>query len=303
METPVPDIIRDRIEAGACFVAASAAALTVGRFTMPVYEIYKVGEAAIWKEGMNILGHFGLNYVVIPHWNNAEGGTHDTRCCFIGESRFSSLEALLPEDVGVLGIDEHTACIIDLDAGMVEVRGIGGLTVKMASSELVFPQGEKFPVTVLLGTEAGESGDRQKTARKGEASGEVKAGGFWDTLRAAESTFHETLESDPKEATRSVLEIDRTIWKAKQDLENEEFITQGREILRELIVLLGMRLSSSPGSRQECLAPLVEKLVSLRRRFRDKRQWEEADLIRNCLKESGILIEDTAEGTRWTFTA
>jgi peptidase E len=168
METPVPDIIRDRIEAGACFVAASAAALTVGRFTMPVYEIYKVGEAAIWKEGMNILGHFGLNYVVIPHWNNAEGGTHDTRCCFIGESRFSSLEALLPEDVGVLGIDEHTACIIDLDAGMVEVRGIGGLTVKMASSELVFPQGEKFPVTVLLGTEAGESGDRQKTARKGE---------------------------------------------------------------------------------------------------------------------------------------
>jgi cyanophycinase-like exopeptidase len=304
LDTPVPDIIRGRIEGGGCFVAASAAALTVGRFTMPVYEIYKVGEAPAWQEGMNILGHFGLNYVVIPHWNNAEGGTHDTRCCFIGEARFSRLEALLPENIGVLGIDEHTACILDLEEGMVEVRGIGGLTLRKGSSELVFTQGEKFPVAVLLGTETGESLERKKTTRMTqEASGVVKEDGFWDTLRAAERTFHENIETDPKEATNSVLEIDRTVWKAKQDLENEEFITQGREVLRELIVLLGMRLSSSPGSREECLAPLVDKLVSLRRMFREKRQWEEADLIRSCLKDSGIVIEDAEEGTRWSFIA
>jgi hypothetical protein len=271
---------------------------------MPVYEIYKVGEAPAWQEGMNILGHFGLNYVVIPHWNNAEGGTHDTRCCFIGEARFSRLEALLPENIGVLGIDEHTACILDLEEGMVEVRGIGGLTLRKGSSELVFTQGEKFPVAVLLGTETGESLERKKTTRMTqEASGVVKEDGFWDTLRAAERTFHENIETDPKEATNSVLEIDRTVWKAKQDLENEEFITQGREVLRELIVLLGMRLSSSPGSREECLAPLVDKLVSLRRMFREKRQWEEADLIRSCLKDSGIVIEDAEEGTRWSFIA
>jgi peptidase E len=304
LETPVPDIIRGRIEAGACFVAASAAALTVGRFTMPVYEIYKVGEAPAWKEGMNILGHFGLNYVVIPHWNNAEGGTHDTRCCFIGESRFSSLEDLLPENVGVLGIDEHTASIIDLEAGTVEVRGIGGITVRRNSSELVFTQGDKFPLTVLLGAGAGEPRElHKKTVTTPNAPGAVKADVFWDTIRAAERTFHESIETDPKEATKSVLEIDRAIWKAKQDLENEEFVTQGREVLRELIVLLGMRLSSSPGSREECLAPLVESLVSLRRRFREKRQWEEADLIRSCLKDSGIVIEDTEKGTRWSLTA
>ena len=45
---------------------------------------------------MNILGRFGFNFVVIPHWNNAEGGTHDTRFCYMGESRFRKLEALLP---------------------------------------------------------------------------------------------------------------------------------------------------------------------------------------------------------------
>ena len=40
--------------------------------------------------------------VVIPHWNNAEDGTHDTRFCFMGEPRFRRLESLIPEEVPVL---------------------------------------------------------------------------------------------------------------------------------------------------------------------------------------------------------
>jgi len=66
LQTPVPKILTSRIESGACLVAASAAALTVGRFTMPVYEIYKVGTDLHWVEGMDILGNFGFNLVVIP---------------------------------------------------------------------------------------------------------------------------------------------------------------------------------------------------------------------------------------------
>jgi len=56
-------------------VAASAAALTIGRFTLPVYEIYKVGQDIHWVDGLDILSQFGLHLVVVPHWNNAEGGT------------------------------------------------------------------------------------------------------------------------------------------------------------------------------------------------------------------------------------
>ncbi|MEJ2520234.1 MAG: hypothetical protein P8Y91_07825, partial [Desulfuromonadales bacterium] len=86
--TPVPDILVRRIQDGGCLVAASAAALTVGRMTLPVYEIYKVGHDLHWVEGMNILGPLGFDLVVVPHWNNAEGGTHDTRFCFMGKPRF-----------------------------------------------------------------------------------------------------------------------------------------------------------------------------------------------------------------------
>ena len=126
--SPIPDIITRRIEEGACFVAASAAALTVGRFTLPVYEIYKVGEEPRWVDGIDILGRFGLHLVVIPHWNNAEGGTHDTRFCFMGEPRFRALEGFLPAEVHVIGLEEHTACIIDLARNEVRIRGIGGVT-------------------------------------------------------------------------------------------------------------------------------------------------------------------------------
>lgn len=63
---------------------ASAAALTLGRFTLPVYEIYKVGEDPRWLDGLNILGEIGVNVALIPHYNNAEGGHHDTRFLLYG---------------------------------------------------------------------------------------------------------------------------------------------------------------------------------------------------------------------------
>ena len=66
----------------------------------------------------------------IPHWDNAEGSGHDTRYCFLGQRRFDVLERTLPDDVFVLGIDEHTALVIDVDAGLASVRGRGGVTVR-----------------------------------------------------------------------------------------------------------------------------------------------------------------------------
>ncbi len=56
-------------------VFASAAALTLGRWTVPVYEIYKVGEDPHWLEGLDLLSQTGIDGAVIPHFDNAEGGT------------------------------------------------------------------------------------------------------------------------------------------------------------------------------------------------------------------------------------
>jgi peptidase E len=304
-ETPIPDILTKMVDQGGCLVAASAAALTVGRFTLPVYEVYKVGDALHWVEGMDVLGHFGLNLVVVPHWNNAEGGTHDTRFCYMGEPRFRRLQSLLPEDVSVFGLDEHTACLIDLEKEEAVVKGIGTVTLRRNGAERTFGRGDRFPVDVLRGGSIGQGWTHDAPAAgDAEEPTETDEGSFWDGIHAVEAAFQEGLEKgEPSEATNALLELDRKIWEARQALESEEFISQAREILREMIVSLGVKLASSAADPTDCLAPLVEELLALRERFRQSKQWGEADAIRDSLQRADIVIEDTDAGPRWRLLA
>jgi hypothetical protein len=107
-----------------CF--SSAAALTLGHYAPPVYEIYKSGTGLEWLPALNLMAAVGLDCVVLPHYNNAEGRDYDTSRCYIGERRLRLLEDMLPAGVGVLGVDEHTAAIIDLATQTMTVRGKGG---------------------------------------------------------------------------------------------------------------------------------------------------------------------------------
>ncbi len=301
-ESPIPEILNQCVAKGGCLVAASAAALTVGRLTLPVYEIYKVGHDLHWVDGVDILGQFGFDLVVIPHWNNAEGGTHDTRFCFMGEPRFRSLESLIPPKVPVLGLDEHTACILDFENNQAEISGIGRVTLRTSKRELSFNAGDRLPLDVLR-EGAADSGWRPdpaeaRTPPKEDASGAPNS--FWDKIHGLAARFHKGLEErDPKTSTNALLELDRTIWQAQQDLESEEYISQARDTLRDLIVLTGNELSSSPRNQAECLAPLVEALLKLRQAFREDKHWAEADAIRDTLKSVNITVEDAKIGTQW----
>ncbi len=292
--TPIPDILVRRVAGGACLVAASAAALTVGRFTLPVYEIYKVGEDLHWVEGMNVLGRLGLDLVVIPHWNNAEGGTHDTRFCYMGEPRFRELEGMLPEDLGILGLDEHTACILDLAAGQAVVRGIGGATLRRGGSEARFERGACVPLEVLRG-EAGGAPPERPEAQPGPREEDP----FWPRVHALEAGLRGSLDrGDPAGATNALLELDRLVWQARQDLQDEAAIAEAREVLREMIVMLGTRLGSRSDDGGRFRA-LVGAVVELRSRWRAEGRWDEADALRACLERAGVVVEDTREGTRW----
>jgi hypothetical protein len=281
-------------------VAASAAALTVGQFTLPVYEVYKVGEELHWVEGMDFLGRFGLDLVVVPHWNNAEGGTHDTRFCYMGEPRFRKLESILPEGSSVLGLDEHTACLIDLETEEAVIRGIGRVTLRRDNAERYFEKGERLPVDVLRGGSVGQGWRREAPAAVGaQVSAETEEGSFWDGVHRIEAAFQRGLETgDSVQTTNALLELDRTIWEAQQALESGEFISQARDILREMIVTLGVELSSATDPTG-CPEPLVEELLALRERFRQRKQWQDADAIRDSLQRVSIVIYDTEEGPRW----
>ncbi len=135
---------------GATIVMASAATIAASAKALPVYEIYKVGEDPHWHFGLNFFEPYGLSLVFIPHWNNNEGGVDlDTRRCFMGQERFEQLLTFLPLHLTVIGIDEHTALIFDLEAASCQVIGVGGVTILKGKNEQKLGSGETCPVHEL----------------------------------------------------------------------------------------------------------------------------------------------------------
>ena len=45
----------------------------------------------------------------------------------------------------------------------------------------------------------------------------------------------------------------------------------------------------------------IEGLINARELARSQKNFEEADLIRAKLEEKGIILEDTADGVRWSI--
>src|ERR1700730_6881565 len=144
----VRDQLVEKVARGGCLAFASAAAIGLGAYALPVYEIYKVGDDPWWTEGLDVLGEIGVRCAIIPHYNNREGGSHDTRYCYLGESRLRLLESMLPDDAVILGVDEYTACIIDVDAQTVTVHGPGGVTVRRRGTERRWER-TAFPLSEL----------------------------------------------------------------------------------------------------------------------------------------------------------
>lgn len=142
--------LRERWAAGAGVAFASAAAIALGALTLPVYEIYKAGADLSWEPGLDLLGEYGLSLAILPHWNNAEGGAHlDTSHCFMGAERFARLRDLLPAGITALGIDEHTSCIVDVNAGSLRVRGQGGIAVMRGTETQRHEAGAELPLDAL----------------------------------------------------------------------------------------------------------------------------------------------------------
>ena len=144
------DVVRARQRLGATLIFASAATISIGAHSLPVYEIYKVGQDVHMVDGLNLFADFGLHVSFIPHWNNAEGGADlDTSRCFIGMDRFNEWCDLLPSENETIGLDEHTGLIIDLESDVCEVNGVSSVSLVRECDPEMFPSGSKFPLSEL----------------------------------------------------------------------------------------------------------------------------------------------------------
>ncbi|AGA67957.1 cysteinyl-tRNA synthetase [Desulfitobacterium dichloroeliminans LMG P-21439] len=81
-------------------------------------------------------------------------------------------------------------------------------------------------------------------------------------------------------------------------------LQKARATLWELADVLGFDLAHPANSAEagnEKLDQVMDLLLEVRAIARKKKDWEMSDLIRDRLKDLGIVLEDTPQGARWTI--
>jgi hypothetical protein len=291
------EVLVDKLTGGGCVTFASAAAATLGVATVPVYEIYKVGAAPHWADGMDLLAQIGLHAAVIPHYDNAEGGTHDTRFCYLGERRLRMLESMVQADTVVLGVDEHTAAVFDLDADTVTVLGRAALTVRRQAVSTVFASGATVTIDELRAIAAGGG------PTPGLSNAQRCAAGT-PSLRAEaerlEDVFDTGLRSrDVNAAVTAVLELEQAIVDWSADTEEMDGTEGPRAVLRRMVTRLAELAVVGARDPRDIVAPFVDTLLELREHAREQGSWTLADTLRDRLIAAGIEVRDTSQGALW----
>jgi hypothetical protein len=297
--TQVSHILHEKLQRGGIVTFASAAALTLGTRTVPVYEIYKCGEEPYWLEGLNLLSELGIPAVVIPHYNNAEGGHHDTRFCYLGEARLHMLEQLLDEGEYVLGIDEHTGIVIDLNERTAEVVGNGVVTLRVKGNSTTFASGEVLSLEQLQNPTVTPSATPPPSVVVQEVP-EVVATSLVAVAQQRRDEFESALAAgDANGATRAVLELENDIKLWSADTLTGSDADAAREILRSMIVKLGTAATGGLEDPRERVAPYVEALLAIRKIVRAEKRFDLSDIVRDALALSHIEVRDTPDGVEW----
>ena len=305
----MPAALVEIVRRGGSLVMGSAAAVTVGVASLPVYEIYKVGDEARWLPGLDLLGTLtGINAAVIPHYDNREGGRHDTRFCYMGEQRLLELEDMLADDVGIVGVDEHTAVIIDVESGAVDVRGAGGLTLRYRDHESIVPAGEATTVEAMAAALLGEGDAAVKTgtpARAAAATAPVASStGLRADAEARRAAFDAALaEGDAERALEETLGLEQDIHAWSADTLQSDDIDTARAILRAMLVDLATAASTGLRDEREVIGPFIDLLLDARQRARAAKDFSSSDALRDGLVALGIEVRDTPDGVTWERSA
>jgi hypothetical protein len=299
--TSLPELLTAKLRHGGVVTFASAAALTLGRRTLPIYEIYKAGEPPRWLDGLDILSSLGIDAAVIPHYNNAEGGHHDTRFCYMGERRLSMLERELDDSTYVLGIDEHTGIVIDIDADSVSVVGKGVVTLRLRDGSTEIPSGETFPLDRLRNPKSTATSSRPVVAPAPVVE-QVADSNLRQATERLSADFDTALASGNADAAaRAVLELEDAITSWSADTLQGTDGEFARATLRSMITRLAGAASSGLTDPRDVVGPYMDVLLSLRAQVRADKRFDLSDVIRDRLSAIGVEVRDTPSGVEWVL--
>jgi cysteinyl-tRNA synthetase len=101
-------------------------------------------------------------------------------------------------------------------------------------------------------------------------------------------------------AIAALYELVKAINTARDQGATNEQLQPAQSMLRELTNVLGLRLQEKQGSGDT--DKFVDLLVEVRSEVRKQKLWAMSDLIRDKLKEMGVTIEDSKDGTKWRWS-
>jgi hypothetical protein len=311
--SPVASIIMGKLQTGGIVTFASAAALTLGKATVPVYEVYKVGQDVERLDGLDILSSIGINAAVIPHYDNAEGGNHDTRFCYLGQARLEMFETMLDNDTYVLGVDEHTGLIIDIDAQEATVVGNGGVTLRLRSQSFVYPTGSVLPFSLLQNPfqllDPGRSATSTRTARVSstespaqDAPTKSAPSSLEQSLQQASHEFEEAMKHrDAEGAVRAALALEQAMVDWKADTLQGDVTDRCRATLRSMMSQLGDAAVSGVRDPRDVVSPYIEAMLAVRAIVRAEKRFDLSDIIRDAFASLNIEVRDTPQGAEWSL--
>ena len=154
--------------------------------------------------------------------------------------------------------------------------------------------------------DAAERGlDRLRSALKPAPAG---ASGASADVRAAldkqtettQQTFIEAMDDDFNSSggLAALFELVRTVNTARDAGATDAELKPAQDTLVALTGVLGLRLSEKKASGGDA-DKFIALLVEVRAEMRKQKLWAMSDLIRDRLKELGVAIEDSKDGTTW----
>ncbi|MGJ7440192.1 CysS/YqeB C-terminal domain-containing protein [Aquipuribacter sp. MA13-6] len=341
--TGVAAAMTDVTTRGGTLVVGSAAACTIGAHAVPVYEIYKAGADLHWADGLDVLGAVtGVRAALVPHFDNAEGGSYDTRYCYLGATRLAAMERLLPDDVGVLGVDEHTALLVDTAAGTATVAGNGVVTLRHRDRSTELEGGRTVELGWLADVVSGRGGAEPGAAPPASAPGSGPAvgagsgpaaavlptngapgpgGAVVDDVTdgsggatAAPTSLRQAVEaerdrfdhamqaSDVAAAVAATLAVEQAMQDWSGDTLQSDDRDHARRVLRAMVVRLGELAVTGAADPRDVVGGYVDLLLELRAQARASKDFATSDRVRDALATLGVEVRDAPDGATWVMT-
>jgi cysteinyl-tRNA synthetase len=123
-----------------------------------------------------------------------------------------------------------------------------------------------------------------------------------EQIEATRKGFTESMDDDfnTAGALGYLFELVRVINHARDNSATAAELAEAQDLLLELTTVFGLRIDQGEDKQAE-VSPFVDLLIEVRKRLREEKLWALSDQIRDQLKELGVVLEDSKEGTTWRW--